>query len=138
VSPAALSGVRPARDEFGEDVAVGVNLLRRTGPDRWTAYARPGRRLREGDVVVFAGGLEARLETKTDGAEVGLRFNRAGAELDAGLAVAGATPLPPYIARRIRPSSPAWTARRPRPRRGCTSRRSCSPRSMRKGSHVRP
>lgn len=100
VSPAALSGVRPARDELGDDVAVGVNLLRRAGPDAWTAYARPGRRLREGDVIVFSGGLEAQLTSKSEGAEVALRFNRVGAELDACITAAGAAPLPPYIARR--------------------------------------
>jgi S-adenosylmethionine:tRNA ribosyltransferase-isomerase len=100
VSPAALSGVRRARDGLGEDVAVDVNLLRRIGQDAWLAYARPGRRLREGDVLTFDAGLAATIEAKSDGAELRLRFNRAGPDFDAALAQAGAAPLPPYIARR--------------------------------------
>jgi S-adenosylmethionine:tRNA ribosyltransferase-isomerase len=103
VIPAALAGVRPKRSEAGEDVAVDVNLLAREAPDVWSAFARPGRRLREGDVIAFRGGLEARIEAKTDGAEVRLRFNRSGAALDGSLAVVGAAPLPPYIARRRPP-----------------------------------
>jgi S-adenosylmethionine:tRNA ribosyltransferase-isomerase len=99
VTPAALAGVRPSRDAPGQDVRVDVNLLTREGPAVWTAFARPGRRLKVGDRIVFAEGLEAVIEAK-DETEVRLAFNCAGATLDARLAAAGRAPLPPYIARR--------------------------------------
>lgn len=100
VIPAALKGVRPARDTQGADVAVDANLVERAGPDRWRALARPGKRLKTGDVIVFIDGFQARVEEKGEGAEILLVFNRSGDELDAALDAFGAMPLPPYIARR--------------------------------------
>lgn len=97
VLPAALSGVRPARDEGGQDVAVSVNLHRRVGLDGWRAFVKPGKRLREGDTIRF-GALEAVLEAKSAGGDVVLRFAHSGRELDAAIEAAGAPPLPPYIA----------------------------------------
>ncbi|HBF90525.1 MAG TPA: tRNA preQ1(34) S-adenosylmethionine ribosyltransferase-isomerase QueA, partial [Hyphomonas atlantica] len=47
VLPAALKGVRPARDETGQDVACDVNLTERIDARSWRALARPGRRLKE-------------------------------------------------------------------------------------------
>lgn len=100
VTPAALRGVRRARDALGEDVAVDANLLEREGPATWTAYARPGRRLRSGDVIRFGETLAAEVVGKNEGAEVRLAFNVSGGDLDAAISAAGAAPLPPYIARR--------------------------------------
>jgi S-adenosylmethionine:tRNA ribosyltransferase-isomerase len=99
VSPAALEGIRPPRDALSQPVKVDVNLLARDGPAAWTAFARPGRRLRLGDRIDFGDGVEAKIDTKDD-SEVRLVFNRAGAALDAALAAVGRAPLPPYIARR--------------------------------------
>jgi S-adenosylmethionine:tRNA ribosyltransferase-isomerase len=48
-------------------------------------------------VIRFDEGLEARVAAKSE-AEVRLVFNRNGADLDAAVDVAGAMPIPPYIA----------------------------------------
>ena len=100
VLPAALSGRRPPRDGAGEGAAIDVNLLHREDEGTWTAFARPGKRLRVGDVILFDRGLGARVVEKTDGAQVRLRFNQTGAAFAGSLEALGAAPLPPYIARR--------------------------------------
>lgn len=95
---AALVGRRPARGE-GADVEIEVNLNSRLSPSDWSAFARPGKRLKEGDVIHFGHGLDARVASKAD-AEVRLAFNLSGAELDAAIDTAGDMPIPPYIASR--------------------------------------
>ncbi|HUF86935.1 MAG TPA: tRNA preQ1(34) S-adenosylmethionine ribosyltransferase-isomerase QueA [Thermohalobaculum sp.] len=101
VIPARLFGERRRETPHGPGVVqVEVTLLERTGPDRWTALARPGRRLRPGDRVAFPGGLSAEIAAKGAGGEIGLAFDRAGPGLDAAIAAAGVMPLPPYIAQR--------------------------------------
>jgi S-adenosylmethionine:tRNA ribosyltransferase-isomerase len=100
---AALSGVRPARGEDGADVPVDVNLNSQKSDTRWSALARPGKRLREGDVIRFGHGLEARIASKGEGGEILLEFNRSGLELQAGFEASGAAPLPPYIASKRAP-----------------------------------
>jgi len=74
-----------------------VNLNSRLGAAEWSAFARPGKRLREGDLVRFGDTLEARVAAKSE-AEVRLAFNLEGAALDAAIDQAGAMPIPPYIA----------------------------------------
>ncbi|MDP3495503.1 MAG: tRNA preQ1(34) S-adenosylmethionine ribosyltransferase-isomerase QueA [Hyphomonadaceae bacterium] len=93
---AALLGRRPARGEGG-DVEIEVNLNSRLSPFEWSAFARPGKRLKEGDTIVFANGLMAIVIAKS-AAEVRLGFNRAGDELDKAIDAAGNMPIPPYIA----------------------------------------
>ncbi|NDC59036.1 MAG: tRNA preQ1(34) S-adenosylmethionine ribosyltransferase-isomerase QueA, partial [Alphaproteobacteria bacterium] len=56
---AALKGVRPARGDDGQDVAVQVNLHKRVDALSWRAFARPGKRLRPGDRIAFDAGLDA-------------------------------------------------------------------------------
>ncbi len=51
VIPARLFGMR---ERDGNRVAVQATLLKRLTPDRWTALAKPGKRLRLGDVVEFS------------------------------------------------------------------------------------
>jgi S-adenosylmethionine:tRNA ribosyltransferase-isomerase len=92
---AALSGSRPSRTG-AEDVPISVNLNRRLSASEWSAFARPGKRLKPGDVIRFAGGLEASVVAKSE-AEVRLAFNREGAALDAAVDAAGEMPIPPYI-----------------------------------------
>ncbi|MFZ2031779.1 MAG: tRNA preQ1(34) S-adenosylmethionine ribosyltransferase-isomerase QueA [Vitreimonas sp.] len=104
VIPARLSGVR-AREE--SSVAVEATLLRRLSSSKWSALAKPGKRLKEGDRIRFGakddracllGALDATIIAKGEEGEITLAFDLAGPELDAAITAAGAMPLPPYIA----------------------------------------
>ena len=104
VIPARLDGLR-VRDET--TVRVEATLHKRLGPDRWTAFMRPGKRLQPGDRVSFGAEsetacaldrLDATIEAKGEGGEVTLRFDLSGPALDQGVAAHGRMPLPPYIA----------------------------------------
>lgn len=92
VIPARLWGLRGA-------VKVEATLHKRMGDDTWAAFARPGKRLRVGDTIVFAGDFTATVADKRDGGEIVLRFSVAGADLFERLHAHGAMPLPPYISR---------------------------------------
>ena len=100
---AALLGRRPGRGEGG-DVEIEVNLNSRLSPFEWSAFARPGKRLKEGDTIAFTNGLMAIVISKSE-AEVRLGFNRAGDALDAAIDAAGTMPIPPYIASKRAPDS---------------------------------
>lgn len=96
VVPAALSGIRRRSD--GNEARVHLNLHQRVGPGRWRAFARPLRRLRVHDTIIFAQNFTAEVIGLEKGADVALDFNLAGAALDGAIAEHGAMPLPPYIA----------------------------------------
>ena len=100
VLPAALKGVRPARDADGMDVEVDVNLVEELETGTWLALARPGRRLKPGDRLHFADDFTAAITARRDGGEIELAFETRGAPLETVLDRYGAMPLPPYIARR--------------------------------------
>jgi S-adenosylmethionine:tRNA ribosyltransferase-isomerase len=100
VLPAALKGVRAARSETGSDVQVDANLVERISPAEWLTLARPGKRLRIGDVIAFGDGFEAEITDKRESGEIILRFNVSGSDLHQALDRFGAMPLPPYIARK--------------------------------------
>lgn len=106
VIPAALKGVRPARDAQGSDVVVDVNLVAQETDQNWLALARPGKRLKSGDQIRFNDQLSAQILEKRPDGELVLQFSELGAALDAAIETAGAMPLPPYIARR-RPADAA-------------------------------
>jgi len=106
VIPARLKGQR-LRDD--SRVAVEATLHRRLSGHVWTAFMRPGKRLAEGDRIVFGeahdracflGELNATVKAKGDAGEVTLAFDLSGPDLDAAIAERGAMPLPPYIAAR--------------------------------------
>ena len=99
VIPAALQGLRPAREAGGASgpVAIELNLHQRVGEAEWRAFARPAKRLRPGDAIRFADVLTARVLDKTDTGEIGLSFDRSGPDLDRAIEEVGKTPLPPYI-----------------------------------------
>lgn len=106
VIPARLAGVR-SRD--ASRVSVEATLHRRLSPERWSAFMRPGKRLRPGDRVRFGqagdracllGALDATVESKGEDGEVTLAFDVAGPDLDGAIRAVGAMPLPPYIAAR--------------------------------------
>jgi len=96
VIPAALSGHRQGR--LGTSPKIEVLLHQRLDAVRWLAFAKPAKKLEEGDSVVFTGGLSATVEAKGEAGEITLAFGIAGAAFDAALAQAGRMPLPPYIA----------------------------------------
>lgn len=100
VLPAALRGVRYARDDLGRDVSVDVNLLEQISAQIWQAFLRPAKRVREGDVVHFSDRLSATVRKKQEGGQVALDFNLAGEALTAAIEATGHPPLPPYIARK--------------------------------------
>ncbi|MDO8411359.1 MAG: tRNA preQ1(34) S-adenosylmethionine ribosyltransferase-isomerase QueA [Phenylobacterium sp.] len=104
VIPARLSGRRTRGESV---VAVEATLHKRSAPDRWSAFMRPGKRLAPGDRVSFGeaedracllGALDATVVEKGDGGEILLAFDLAGPALDEAIKARGAMPLPPYIA----------------------------------------
>ena len=104
VIAARLFGVRERQDQT---CVVEATLHRRLSPSLWSAFMRPGKRLKVGDRIMFMGRedgvclmdpLEATVADKGDGGEVMLRFDLDGADLDVAIADRGSMPLPPYIA----------------------------------------
>ncbi|MBX3513679.1 MAG: tRNA preQ1(34) S-adenosylmethionine ribosyltransferase-isomerase QueA [Xanthobacteraceae bacterium] len=103
VIPARLFGTR---ERNGVTVEVEATLIKRLGPERWQALARPAKRLEPGDRVRFGhesrvcllGALDATVEEKGGGGEITLRFDFHGAILDEAIDALGHIPLPPYIA----------------------------------------
>jgi S-adenosylmethionine:tRNA ribosyltransferase-isomerase len=108
VIPAELKGTR---ERDGATARVSVTLTRRLDGHRWQALARPAKRLREGDRIVFGqcagacllGALDATVEGRGSEGEVKLAFDFDGAALDEAIASIGHMPLPPYIASRRAP-----------------------------------
>lgn len=98
VIPARLFG-RRLRDtpEGRVEAKVEVTLLEPQPDGGWSALAKPLRKLKAGEKIVFSDALSARVAARGEG-DVTLIFNLTGDEFDAALAEAGAMPLPPYIA----------------------------------------
>jgi S-adenosylmethionine:tRNA ribosyltransferase-isomerase len=92
VIPARLYGSRGA-------VKVEVLLHKKETLQTWLAFARPGKRLRTGDEILFASGFSATILEKRDGGEILIRFSASDSELPALLEKYGEPPLPPYIKR---------------------------------------
>lgn len=104
VIPARLFGRKP---ETGGAVEV-LLLARRPeeGPECWEALVRPGRRVREGQTIVFGESgehqaplLAARVLARTEAGGRVIQFLPAasGEPLEATLSRLGTMPLPPYI-----------------------------------------
>jgi len=105
VIPASLHGRRIGR---GPETRIEATLIKRRDGSRWSAFAKPGKRLAVGDTVrfgdegkvCFLGQLDATVEAKAEGGEVTLSFAFHGPTLDQAIAERGEMPLPPYIASR--------------------------------------
>ncbi len=98
VIPARLFGVR---ERDGNLVEMQATLLKRLSPDRWTALAKPGKRLKVGDPVRFGegdGALAAEVAAKHEDGSITFAFALAGPALDDAIRAVGQMPLPPYIA----------------------------------------
>ena len=102
VIPGRLTGRRLVDGEMSG--AIEATLHKRLDDDSWVVFARPAKRLKPGDVIVFdtsgGTGFSATVLAK-DGGEVSLRFSCGGAELRAALDAHGTMPLPPYIRREL-------------------------------------
>jgi S-adenosylmethionine:tRNA ribosyltransferase-isomerase len=98
--PAALKAVRAQRGSVGGPVQVDINLHQRLNASTWNAFCRPAKRLAVGDVLTFSPYLTATLTAKGQGGEISLAFSCSGGALDEAIALIGAMPLPPYIARK--------------------------------------
>jgi S-adenosylmethionine:tRNA ribosyltransferase-isomerase len=105
VIPAQLEGVRHREGAGGQQVSATLHM--RIAPDRWKAFAKPGKRIKPGDRIEFGNGgndacllgsLPATVEEKGEGGEVTLRFDLSGPALDEAIMSVGHIPLPPYIA----------------------------------------
>ncbi|MBT5676568.1 MAG: tRNA preQ1(34) S-adenosylmethionine ribosyltransferase-isomerase QueA, partial [Rhodospirillaceae bacterium] len=97
VVPARLKGKR------GE-ARIEITLLRVLGDGLWSAFARPAKRLKPGQEIVFADDFTARVEAR-EGGEVRLRFAFRGEDLRTALERHGSPPLPPYIPRESGPDA---------------------------------
>ena len=109
VIPARLSGMRQRVGPEGETLTVEVEatLHHRDAPDVWSAFMKPGKRIKPGDRIHFGrdndaacelGRLDATVEAKNEDGLITLRFDLAGPALDDAIRDVGVMPLPPYIA----------------------------------------
>ena len=109
VIPARLSGVRRRPGPEGQTltIAVEATLHHRDAPDVWSAFMKPGKRIKPGDRIRFGpmtdgacelGRLDATVEAKGEDGLVTLRFDLSGPVLDDAIRDVGVMPLPPYIA----------------------------------------
>lgn len=109
VIPARLSGVRERVGPEGETLTVEVEatLHHRDAPDVWSAFMKPGKRIKVGDRIRFGAGadgacllgrLDATVVDKGEDGLVTLRFDLSGPFLDEAIRDVGVMPLPPYIA----------------------------------------
>jgi S-adenosylmethionine:tRNA ribosyltransferase-isomerase len=81
------------------DVAIEATLISELAPGRWQALARPSRRLKPADRIVFAPGFAAEVAAKGEDGNMLLAFDCGGDDFWLRLDAYGAAPLPPYIRR---------------------------------------
>ena len=91
VIPARLFGKR------GE-ANIEVTLHQQKGPVAWAVFARPAKKCRVGDILVF-GDISARVEGEGDRGERFIRFLLEPDKMMPSLVRIGSMPLPPYIER---------------------------------------
>jgi S-adenosylmethionine:tRNA ribosyltransferase-isomerase len=91
---------------------IEATLFRREGDDSWRAFARPGKKLKQGEVIAFAAmdspkraaeSLDAEVVSKGKEGEILLKFALKGEALDTAIERIGLMPLPPYISGRRPP-----------------------------------
>ena len=107
VIPARLAG---RRGEAG----IAITLHKHEGGARWRVFAKPARKCRPDDIIIFGADFAARVEGRGAGGEVMLEFIDPAQDgvqdgvqdgaltpdaVQAGLARYGSMPLPPYIRR---------------------------------------
>lgn len=93
VIPARLYGIKES-----SGIRIEVLLLRRRGDLIWEVLIRPGRRVKDGTIIVFGDGqLRAEVAGIVDDGCRLLRFDCIGEEMYSILDRVGSVPLPPYI-----------------------------------------
>ncbi len=98
VLPAELRGVRPPRGSEPGGVEVTLTLLERRADGSWKAFARPARRLREGDIVAIDEGTGSVLRVIDKDENGALSVVGAwGLSIEEIMERHGGMPLPPYI-----------------------------------------
>ncbi|MGB3712117.1 MAG: tRNA preQ1(34) S-adenosylmethionine ribosyltransferase-isomerase QueA [Erythrobacter sp.] len=94
VIPAQLEGRRE-----GGEARIGATLHKRIDLRRWQAFVRNAKRVKEGDRIVFGGGVTAMAEARNPDGSITFAFE--GSEpVEVLLDRAGTMPLPPYIAQK--------------------------------------
>ncbi|MEO1198975.1 MAG: tRNA preQ1(34) S-adenosylmethionine ribosyltransferase-isomerase QueA [Pseudomonadota bacterium] len=83
---------------------IHLQLHQQIGPNCWSAFARPARKLQVGDFLTIAE-MTARIARCGEGGEVDIAFELEGDALTAFIAMHGRVPLPPYIASRRPPDA---------------------------------
>jgi len=96
VISARLHGHRIGRGDASPKVEI--MLHKRLSPDAFLAFARPARKLAEGDALLLGTSLAAHVRTRGEAGEVEVQFALSDPVLDAQIALQGEVPLPPYIA----------------------------------------
>lgn len=91
VIPARLFGVKEDTGAKAE-----VLLLKNLGEDRWEALVKPGKKLKQGNTIVFSEELKAVIESEGDMGGRVLKFTYHGVFQEI-LDRLGQMPLPPYI-----------------------------------------
>lgn len=94
VIPARLYGKR------GE-VKIEILLHKKEELQTWRAFAKPGKRLKVGDEVIFAPDFKAEILEKREDGEILIRLSPPDEKLFEFLKRYGEPPLPPYIKREI-------------------------------------
>jgi S-adenosylmethionine:tRNA ribosyltransferase-isomerase len=102
VIPARLTG---SRVRGAASARVEATLVQREGEASWRAFARPGKKLKAGEIIRFtaensAENLDAEVVSKGEEGDIVLKFTIAGKALDRAIERIGQMPLPPYIASR--------------------------------------
>lgn len=104
VIPARLIGKRVGRGETAPKIEIMLHM--RLDGASWKAFAKPARKLEQGDRLHFGAagdtcllaGLDATVTLKGEAGEITLAFDLSGPDLDMSIAAHGTMPLPPYIA----------------------------------------
>jgi S-adenosylmethionine:tRNA ribosyltransferase-isomerase len=101
VLPAVIVGRRPPRGQDAPAVEIILTLLERHADGSWSALARPGKRLRAGDLILLdeSGACALRVAGKDESGEVTVAAANANQSVEDIMAKHGAMPLPPYIGR---------------------------------------
>ncbi|MCK5296527.1 MAG: tRNA preQ1(34) S-adenosylmethionine ribosyltransferase-isomerase QueA [Alphaproteobacteria bacterium] len=86
---------------FRDSVRVEVMLCQQIKDGFWRALARPGKRLKIGQKIVFGNDFFCEVIKKEDGGEILIKFNETGNKFSSLLEQYGNMPLPPYISRNV-------------------------------------